>query len=198
LVKFRSDGTLVGHDTSDEEQSSSRVMRTLDDYGTCDCDRPDCAVARAVRAAAADACLASVVVEYGPHGRGEDAPHLLLYPLCEWVCRSFPYRSPRPCPACGVVPRRTPAWAVHGATFGLNGRAYRVITVGSSNSRTRRVHHEGGGLHTEDFVRAELVTSAEWSLSQLPAACDDVVRSLRVLFDELPRFWADDLSRALH
>lgn len=161
-------------------------------HGTCGCDRPDCVTARAVRGAAARACVAAVVAEYGSsrHEHDDDFP-LWSYPANEWACRAFPYRSDRPCPGCGYVPARAPGWAVHGVVFGLRGKTYRVVSVGSTS------RHSPQGLHYEDTVVAELVSGERWSLPEMPAAVEDVSRALRVLFDDLPRFRRPELERAL-
>jgi len=164
----------------------------LDDrYGTCGCDRPECITARAVRRAAADACQTAIVAEYGSTKHDSTDWHLALFPAREWVCRAFPWRSVRPCPSCKFVPRPAPAWAVHGAVFGLDGAAYRIVSVGSSGRRSPN------GLHSEAFIITEPVSSEKWSLPELPATCNDVAQALHVLFNDLPRFWIPDLERAL-
>ena len=164
-----------------------------DDYGNCSCDRIECEIARAVRRAAADACLTAIEAEFGPSfWRGAHLRHLSTFPVREWPCVAFPWRSDRACPGCGYVPRKAPAWATHKAVFCLNGKAFRIVSVGSTN------RYSNNRLHSEDFITAEPISAAPWALPDLPAPIADVASALTVLFKELPRFRAVDLEKALY
>ena len=161
----------------------------MDTFGKCDCDRHQCSLERALRAAAADACAEAIEREYGRRPRSDF--HLSDFPAHEWVCRAFPLRSDKSCPWCKYAPRTAPTWAQHGVAFALDGRSYRVVSVGSTNRYSN-------GLHFEDMICAELLSAEPWSLPEPPAAVADVSRALDVLFKELPRFRPADMERALH
>lgn len=158
-------------------------------FGKCDCMRPECVTARAVRRMAADTCQAAIVREFGAVETYEGCPHLSDFPSREWVCRAFPWRSDRPCPACGFTPWHAPVWANHGRVFGLAGQAFRIVSVGSTN------RHAPNGLHSEDYVHAELISEA-WSFPQLPAGVDEVGKALKQLF-ALPTFRVPELANAI-
>lgn len=160
------------------------------EYGTCDCDRAECATARAVRAAAADKLCADIRQRYGAAQVFDDVP-LVHFPSREWVCRAFPRRSLEACPVCHYVPAFLPPSVVHGAIFALRGTVYRVVSVGSTN------RHSPSGLHFEDFATCEAVSSEPWKFPALPAPTVDVSAALHVLFNGLPKFRRFDFNRAL-
>ena len=106
------------------------------------------------------------------------------------VCRQHPLHSEVPCPGCGFVSRKLPPWATYGAVFALDGRAYRILGVGSSNGRHER------HLHFDDTVVVEPVRGEHWQLPDTPcpvAAFDDAMKAMR----RLPRFDGVDLARAM-
>jgi hypothetical protein len=174
--------------------SSPRILLSEshgDSFGTCDCYRAECEVARAVRKAAAEKLLASVRSEYGNENDfyASDFP-LWSFPSREWSCRAFPRRSLRACPGCGYVPSKVPESIKHGAVFALGGLIYRVIAVGSTN-------HYSNGLHYEDYAIGEVTASAApWEFPDCPTPVADVYQALRKL-GELPKFRTADLERAL-
>lgn len=160
-----------------------------DHYGTCDCERDECHVARAVRRAAAEKLLAAMLAEYGDTWHFDEFP-LWLFPAREWVCRAFPSRSSRACPGCGYVPATVPSNITFGVVFGLKGSTYRVVSVGSTNRYSN-------GHHFEDYVTAELVKAEPWSLPDCPASVADVASALHVLFHDLPKFRSFELADAM-
>jgi predicted RNA-binding Zn-ribbon protein involved in translation (DUF1610 family) len=84
-----------------------------------------------------------------------------------------------------------PSWVEVDAMFGLDGRLYRVVSVGSTNRRTR--------LHEtfEPMVHAEPMDASPWrGLPDAPATKSDVGAALQQLF-ALPVFFHDDLARAI-
>lgn len=97
------------------------------------------------------------------------------------VCRAQPLRGPTPCPRCGYVSVKAPAWADFGVTFALAGLRYRIVSVGSTN------RHAPRGLHFEDLVRVERVEQGPWALPQMPSPVSDVASALTSLF-ALPKF----------
>lgn len=158
---------------------------------TCDCGRPECDLARRLRAACAKGVLEAIKAEYGS-AHAFDLRPLETFPSREWVCLAFPRRHERPCPRCGYVPAAVPPWATFGAKFGLNKTVYRIVTVGSTN------RHSPQQIHTEDFVTCEPVGDDPWSLPPAPALVSDVAAALDVLFKKMPRFRALELTRAVH
>lgn len=167
----------------------SRMFDGPDYHGQCDCERNECVVARAVRRAAAEACRTAVEAEYGSDER-EEFFHLSTFPAREWACRAFPRRSARSCPGCGYTPWPRLPWVAHGATFAVDGKAYRIVSVGSTN------RYSPSGLHFEDIVVAEPVSAGRWSLPELPATVDEVGDALNAL-NGLPKFRMPELDSAL-
>jgi hypothetical protein len=160
------------------------------EYGRCDCESSDCKVARAVRRAAAEKLVEAMRAGYGEPMVTDDCP-LWIFAEREWVCRAFPWRNAQSCPSCGYVPKRLPAAFKHGAVFGLRGACYRVVSVGSTN------RYSPNGLHSEDYLRCELVKEVPWALPTLPATKGDVSAALDVLFNDLPMFRWMELEGAL-
>lgn len=105
------------------------------------------------------------------------------------ICRAYGIRPTEPCGGCGFVSQPKPPWAEHGATFALNGKRYRVVTVGSTNK------HTPGHRHTEDSIRCELVEDASWAFPATPCPTSDVGAALRDLFS-LPAFRPHELAGA--
>lgn len=161
-----------------------------DHFGMGDCDCPEHGVERAIRKAAAEKLLASMLAEYGDTWHFDEFP-LWSFPSYEWVCRAFPSRSSRACPGCGYVPSTVPSAFTFGTVFGLKGSTYRVVSVGSTNRYSPR------GQHFEDYVTAELVKAEPWSLPDCPAPVADVASALHVLFHDLPKFRSFELADAL-
>lgn len=126
-----------------------------------------------------------------PHRFDWDTAPLEVFEEREWVCRVFPYRCPDPCPGCGYTPLRAPVWALRGhPTFGLGGKLYRIVSVGSTNRYAPR------GLHNEDVVVCELVQDEPWMFPQIPASKDEILQALNGL-NALPQFRARELENAI-
>jgi hypothetical protein len=136
---------------------------------TCvSCDTP--ARAAVVREAGGACSLCGFVgFKYGPAKTLDD------------VCRTNPYRSDEPCPACGYVTATAPTWARHNTTFALSGKRYRIVAVGSTNAFAPR------HAHSEDYARCELIGDAPWSFPGTPCPIGDVQQALDGLFS-LPAF----------
>lgn len=99
------------------------------------------------------------------------------------------YRSP--CRGCGYLRKRLPPWAKHGAIFALRGRAYRIVSCGSSNGGTP------GNMHFRDRVLAAPLDEIAPTLPDVPCAKAAVADALDQIF-ALPAFTAEDLQAALH
>lgn len=99
------------------------------------------------------------------------------------------YRSP--CRGCGYIRRRLPSWAKHGAIFALRGRAYRIVSCGSSNRGTPC------NMHRWDRVLASPLEEAAPTLPDAPCTKASVGEALDRIF-ALPEFTAEDLHAALH
>jgi hypothetical protein len=104
------------------------------------------------------------------------------------VCRAQPSRSALPCPRCGYVSAKAPAWADFGVTFALAGARYRIVSVGSTN------RHAPRGLHYEDLIIVEPV-SKRWAFPETPCWVADVGAALRDLFMS-QRFRPHELAAA--
>lgn len=105
------------------------------------------------------------------------------------ICRAHDDRTSDPCPRCSYIPAKAPAWATHGVTFAINGKAYRIVSVGSTN------RYAPGHLHFEDTILAEPL-SEHWSLPNAPCPVSDFKTALDSLFG-LPSFRPHELSNAL-
>ena len=98
---------------------------------------------------------------------------------------------PEPCANCGYHRRQLPAWARHGAVFAVGGRAYRIVSVGTTNRGV------SGGRHLRDVVRAEPIAGDRWGLPDAPCPTRDVASALDQLFG-LPEFTVEEIERAIH
>lgn len=105
------------------------------------------------------------------------------------ICRAQDLRSEAPCPRCGYVSATKPAWAEIGVTFGLGGKRYRIVAIGSTNGFAPRY------LHFEDTVSCQPIDDEPWQLPDAPCPKADVGVALRGLFG-LPTFRAKDLESA--
>lgn len=103
------------------------------------------------------------------------------------ICRTQPSRG-GPCPRCGYVSEKAPAWADFGVTFALGASRYRIVSVGSTNKYAPR------GLHFEDLIICELVTE-KWSFPDVPCLVSDVQDALLAM-NKLPHFRPGDLQPA--
>lgn len=165
------------------------MLEDREHFGTCDCDRPECDLARALRRVAAEKVSAEINAEYGSTTVYVDF-HLASYPSREWVCRAFPWRSSRACPGCGYVPANVPNTITFGTVFGLQGKTWRVISIGSTN------RFSPNRLHSEDYAVCQLVSAEPWKFPEVPAPVFDVERALQGLF-KMPTFRSFELANAM-
>jgi len=95
------------------------------------------------------------------------------------------------CAACDWTRETLPEWVTYGSVFGLDGRVYRVIAIGSTN------RHAPGNAHFDPHVTCEEVTTADpWSLPPPGTRISDFAARVAD-FRRLPRFYATDLRRAV-
>lgn len=97
-----------------------------------------------------------------------------------------------PCEKCGFQRRPLPSWATPGAIFGLDGSAYRIVAVGSSNRDTP------GHAHHQDQATVERLgdTAGPWALPAAGSTVGELATALRQM-RELPTFYAHEIDRAL-
>jgi len=116
-------------------------------------------------------------------------------PRCTWcvdqVCRTHDEHSGEACPGCGWVRTPMPAWVQEGVVFGLNGRAWRVVSSGGS---TNRYHFHA--MHFANVATVEPVEAPGWELPPAPCPRETISGALKTLFG-LPTFRADELGGAI-
>lgn len=95
------------------------------------------------------------------------------------------------CAHCGYKPNPLPSWAVHGAAFALDGRAYRIVAVGSGNGLA-----PGNGYHCWPHVTAQEVKDEKWELPPSGTPLTDLASAMADL-RRLPRFTGRELARAI-
>lgn len=114
-----------------------------------------------------------------------------VFPIAYEACRQHGDRADAPCPGCGFLRVELPAWCVYRAVFALDGKLWRVVSIGSTNRSTH------GNMHFQPIASAEEVSGEAWpGLPAAPATKADVGASMRQLF-ALPSFSSQQLQRAI-
>ncbi len=85
------------------------------------------------------------------------------------------------CPRCHFVTPLLPTWVYFGALLRMEGRTWRIVTMGSSNRRTPQNYHHEPMCHIEP-------ADEHWDLPDAPCPVSDVgaalaeLRSMRVAY----------------